>query len=157
MADKSPKTKEKADVKPKKIHDDIIELINKGYKNTDICNQLSIKPNVLYYVKRRYRDRLAPPQDTSNITDITNYAEDIDNILRKNILRLGNTIINKDIDKASLSQLTTSFGIMYDKLRLHEGKSTQNIGANLLVNLDESQLELIKETIKSLKESMLNK
>ena len=78
------------------------------------------------------------------------------NILKYNILRMGNTITQIPLQKTSLSQLTTSMAIMIDKLRLLEGKSTANISTQILHSLNPEQLNIIQESIKSLKKSMLN-
>ena len=44
---------------------------------------------------------------------------------------------------------------MFDKHRLHTGKSTANISQQIIKDLNPDQLEIIKNSIKSLKESIL--
>lgn len=140
---------------PSEIHAKIIELINKGTPNPDICKLVGVKPHVIYYVKRTYKDRLGALQVYNNKPNINNYEGDLANILKNNILLIGNTIGQKDLQKASLSQLSTAMGIAIDKLRLLEGKSTANIHTHITNNMSEEQLNIIRESIKSLKESML--
>ena len=47
--------------------------------------------------------------------------------------------INKELDntdKIQLSQLTTSFGILYDKMRLNENLSTSNSSININIKIE---------------------
>lgn len=51
------------------------------------------------------------------------------------------------IASASLSQLIMAFGILYDKVRLQRGESTQNVAALNVHKLDPKALEAIKAVI----------
>jgi len=134
----------------------ILKMLKVGVAGTDIAERVGCKPSRVYSIKRYYKDEIEVAQVSNNTLDISRYNDDIDTILKSNILRLGNTIANYNIEKASLSQLTTAFGIMYDKLRLHQGKSTSNNAVQILHNINPEQLEIIESAVKSLKKSMLS-
>lgn len=51
------------------------------------------------------------------------------------------------IERASLSQLIMAFGILFDKVRLNRGESTQNVASLNLHKIDPKALESIKEII----------
>lgn len=51
------------------------------------------------------------------------------------------------IEKASLSQLIMTFGILFDKVRLQRGESTQNVASLNLHKIDSKALESIKQII----------
>ena len=132
-----------------------IKLLGEGVPGTDVAKALGKTPAAIYSIKRHYKDEIDKALTIKNTIDITKYESDINVILKRNILRMGNTILNKDISKSSIDQLARTFGIMFDKLRLIEGKSTQNVATQVLHNLNPEQLEIIKDSIRSLKESML--
>jgi hypothetical protein len=69
---------------------------------------------------------------------------------------VSNHIKNFNLKRVSLAQATTTLGILIDKQRLIQGKSTQNIAQQIMHNLNPEQVEIIKESIKSLKISMLS-
>ncbi len=137
------------------LHKDIIGLVNAGVSNKDICVQLSCKPHTVYYVKRTHRSHLTAAQITNKTIDIHKYNDSIADTLKYNILNMAYTIQDKDLQKASLPQVVTSMAICIDKLRLIEGKSTQNIATQVLHNMNQDQLDIITASIRSLKESML--
>ena len=115
-----------------------------------------VTPASVYSVGKRYKTEIESAKLVNKQLDITNYNDDIEVLLKSNIVRLGNTIANTNLQKASLSQVTTSFGILFDKLRLLQGKSTSNVASNIALSLNPEQLEIVNSAIKSLKESMLN-
>jgi hypothetical protein len=51
------------------------------------------------------------------------------------------------IERASLSQLIMTFGILFDKVRLNRGESTQNVASLNLHKIDTKALESIKQII----------
>jgi hypothetical protein len=51
------------------------------------------------------------------------------------------------IERASLSQLIMTFGILFDKVRLNRGESTQNVASLNLHKVDPKALESIKQII----------
>ena len=138
-----------------KKHAEVLELINRGYTNGEICNQLGIKHHTIYYVKRKYKHAITPTEATDKYTDINKFDANIDYILKGNILKIGNELARRPLEKSSIQQLCTAFGILFDKHRLHTGKSTTNISSNIVKSLDSTQIKIIQDSIKSLKESML--
>ena len=136
-------------------HEAIIKLINRGYKNPEICNTLGVKDHTIFYVKRKYKTELKPADSIKNNTDIREFDDNINNILKSNILKIGNEISNRSLSKYSITQLTTAFGTLFDKHRLQVGRSTNNISTQIIEILDDNQLKIIQDSIKSLKESML--
>ena len=134
---------------------EIKELLKLGVPGTEIAKRLGCAPSKVYSIKAYHKAEIDSAKVLNKDVDISNYEDLIATNLKSNILRVSNTISNKDIQKASLSQLSTSMAIMIDKLRLIEGKSTANVSTRLLAAIEPEQLEIIKESIKSLKESML--
>jgi hypothetical protein len=51
------------------------------------------------------------------------------------------------VDKSSLSQLIMAFGILFDKVRLNRGESTQNVASLNLHKIDPKAIDSIKEII----------
>jgi hypothetical protein len=135
---------------------EILGLLKLGKSGTEIAKTLGCKATRVYSIKRYYSDEIEIAKIANNTRDITNYDGEISKLLKSNILNINNAIINKDLSRASLSQLSGAFGTLFDKLRLLEGKSTQNIQSNVINNLNPEQISIIKDSIKSLKESMLN-
>jgi len=64
-------------------------------------------------------------------------------------------ITEKKLKGASLAQIGTLFGIMYDKERLEKNLSTENIAHNQYKTLTAADREMIKEIVKSRTESKL--
>jgi hypothetical protein len=58
-----------------------------------------------------------------------------------------NSMTSDKVDKASLSQLIMAFGILFDKVRLQRGESTQNVAALNVHKLDPTAIASIKEII----------
>ena len=152
---KRPKSRRKA-AKINPRHEDCIELINKGLSNGVICKKLGIKPNVLYYVKRRYADRIGPPEAIDIVANSTKYDSNIVSIYKDIAIRVGNTITDADIKRMSVAQRVTCMAVCTDKSRLIEGKSTENQAVQIMHNLNPEDREVLKEAIKRLKKSMLS-
>jgi hypothetical protein len=62
------------------------------------------------------------------------------------------SISQQDIDKANVLQKASAYGILFDKRRLAEGKSTENINFQGLVNELHGEIERIKTSEKALEE-----
>jgi hypothetical protein len=73
----------------------------------------------------------------AGITDVgqlESYAEERKSILNAAEMKLLGAVLDEDaIKKAPLAARTMAFGVLYDKRRLEEGKSTENLG--ILVKL----------------------
>jgi DNA-binding CsgD family transcriptional regulator len=64
-----------------------------------------------------------------NQGDLQAYAEERRSILNSAELTLLRSVVDEEaIKKAPLASRVMAFGIMYDKRRLEEGKSTENLG-----------------------------
>ena len=61
------------------------------------------------------------------------------------------------MNKASLSQLIMAFGILFDKVRLSRGESTQNVAAVNIHKLDSADLEKIRNVIQKHTQAKLAK
>lgn len=61
--------------------------------------------------------------------------------------KLLNAMSVDKVEKASLSQLIMAFGILFDKVRLQRGESTQNVAALQVHKLDPGAIASIKEII----------
>jgi len=70
-------------------------------------------------------------------------------------LKLANTLVHKNFTGTSINQLTTALTNVNNIIRLEQGKSTENIAHNVLHNLNENQLNMIKDSIKQLKASIM--
>lgn len=143
-----------AKLKPKQQQ--ILELVKKGYTNSQICEMAGVKDHSIFYVKRRYADLIPRAQHNNNITNIVDNDESHINILKNIQYKIGNTILNKDLNSATLSQLSNTLKTVNEVERLMTGKSTANISTQIVHNLNPEQLDIIKESIKSLKKSMLS-
>jgi hypothetical protein len=68
----------------------------------------------------------------AGITDVgqlESYAEERKSILNAAEMKLLGAVLDEDaIKKAPLAARTMAFGVLYDKRRLEEGKSTENLG-----------------------------
>lgn len=134
---------------------EILERYKLGQSGTKIAKEMGLTVNSVYSVKKRYKEDLNNALTIKNKINIDNYEDDLTNNLKRNILLMSNRINNYDLNKVSINQLVYAMGIMFDKLRLIEGKSTSNVAHQVIDSLDSNQLEIIKDSIKSLKESML--
>ena len=134
----------------------IVELLKLDLPGTEIAKRVGVSRPAVYSVKKRFKDDINAAKVLKNNVNIEKFNEDLEDILKTNIVRLGNTIASKDLTKASVNQLATSLSILYDKLRLHQGKSTSNSAVEIVASFRPEQLEIIQEAIKSLKKSMLS-
>jgi 4-diphosphocytidyl-2C-methyl-D-erythritol kinase len=149
------------DVKPSKKQQDseirtkVMGLLAQNVKPGDIAKQLGIATKRVYNIKTNYYNKSNSPQSINNIHDISNYEESVINSLKAVTMEISNTLLNKSYKNESSVQLMKSLGIAIDKLRLIEGKSTENIAQKVIAQLDPQQLKIIEEMGKSLIESML--
>ena len=153
---KQESCKKRAKPNAKVKTEDILGRLKIGLKPVDIARELDVTPSRVYSVKKYYKDDINTALAINNNINITNYTEDINNNLKCNIIRLSNALSNKDLSKAPLGQIAAAIGTLIDKQRLIEGKSTQNIATQVLHNMNPEQMDIIKESIKSLKLSFTN-
>ncbi len=143
------------DIKNNK-HKKYVELANKGIKNTEICKELHIAGSTGYQIRAKYKEYIGMMKPINNTTDITKYEDTLHDNLKYLILRYTNELKHKDIKKASHSQIATTIGILFDKLRLHEGKSTSNVLHKHIEDMTDEEQKKLREIAKLYKESMLS-
>lgn len=134
---------------------EVLERYKLGQTGTVIAGETGLSVSTVYSIKKRYKEDLNTALTIKNKVNIDNYESELSNSLKRNILLCSNSINNYNYNKASLNQLIYAMGIMFDKLRLMEGKSTVNIANNVINSLNPEQLAIINDSIKSLKESIL--
>jgi len=135
----------------------IIKLVEKGLKPKEIATTLNLPVQRVYNVQARARAAGELIKHNDIIKDLDNYEPQLINNIKSISLEVSNTLLNKTFQKESSTQLAKTLGILIDKLRLIEGKSTQNISAQIVHNLNSEQLKILEEMGKSLIISMLNK
>jgi hypothetical protein len=135
--------------------DKITKLLNKNMKPAEIASTLDVPVKRVYNVRSSARRAGELVQTGDNTRDIEKYEPELINNIKYITLDISNTLRDKSFQKESSTQLAKTLGILIDKLRLIEGKSTHNISAQIVASLDEQQLNKLKEIGKSLIESML--
>ena len=120
----------------KKKHIDkqaIAEMLNEGYKGSYIAKQLDVTPEMVSNINTILESK------KEEITTFSNHKSMMLNLRQMEANRLGliiNESLSKDLldnelkpaDKINwLKALDIGFSIYFDKLRLHDGKSTSNI------------------------------
>ena len=137
-------------------NDEIVhKYLDKGLKPKEIVAKTGLSQTQVYRSNSRYKKKQGDIQVLDKTTDIVRYHDDILDIYKRLSLSVGNSITNKDIQKTSLAQKTTIMAILTDKIRLIEGKSTENIAIDVIASLDSKQLDILKDLSWSLIKSML--
>ena len=137
-------------------NDEIVhKYLAKGLKPKEIMAETGLSQTQVYRSNSRYKAKQGAIQVLDKTVDIVRYHDDILDIYKRLSLSVGNSITNKDIQKTSLAQKTTIMAILTDKIRLIEGKSTENIAIDVIASLDSKQLDILKDLSKSLIKSML--
>ena len=77
----------------------------------------------------------------------TEFKHNMETELLGRMQKILNSMSDDKVERASLSQLIMAFGIMFDKMRLMRGESTQNVAALNVHALDPTALESIREII----------
>lgn len=141
--------------KPKPDRENIVKLLGKGHKPSEVASILSVPVKRVHNVKASAR-RAGKLVKHSDITkDIVNYEPQLIDNIKYITLEISNTLLSKSFQKESSTQLAKTLGILIDKLRLIEGKSTQNISAQIVGSLEPEQLKILEDMGKSLIKSML--
>jgi len=137
-------------------HRDIIKYVNMGLDDTSVIDKTKYSRSTVQRIKRKYSEfiEIGKPLDNIEVT-ATNYSADLIKKAKHVGMRLATTLQHKSLAGASLGQLTSSLVNINTLVRLEQGKSTENIAHQVLHNLNEDQMNLIKESIMKLKKSML--
>jgi len=77
----------------------------------------------------------------------TEFKHNMETELLGRMQKILNSMSDDKVERASLSQLIMAFGIMFDKMRLMRGESTQNVAALNVHQLDPTALESIRAII----------
>ena len=133
----------------------IVKLLNKSVKPSDIANILDVPVRRVYNVRSRAKitGELTQVSDISN--SLVNYEPELIDNIKHTTLSISTILTKKNFNKESSTQLAKTMGILIDKLRLIEGKSTQNISAQIVGSLEPEQLKILEEMGRSLIKSML--
>ena len=138
-------------------HRAIITDINNGKDIQTILSTHGMSRSNYQWIKRKYNQALIVGKPLE-LTEIKTgqYESDIVEKGKYVAIKLINTLMHKNYSGTSVNQLMTSLVNVNNMIRLQEGKSTENIAHNVVHNLNEQQLTLIKEATMNLKKSMLN-
>lgn len=100
-----------------------------------ICQKYSISERALYDIVNKATEQQKEDIVNRSITEYKkNFSKKTTIIIDKLLDR-----INKELetaDKIQLSQLTTSLGILYDKMRLNDNLSTSNNSININIKIE---------------------
>ena len=137
-------------------HRAIIKNINEGIDRNTIQKRYGISKPTFYRVRKQYEDALCDIKDTDIVPeDVKDYGTNLVAKGKAISLKIANALLRKNFAGASLSQLTTSMVNVNQMVRLEEGKSTENIAHNVLHNLGDAELTLIRESIAHFKKEMV--
>ena len=92
-----------------------------------ICNKYQITRQTIY-------DLIKKKEENSIIDYQSNFTKKANEIIALMLDRLENEL--KTSDKINISQLSTSLGILYDKARLNDNKSTSNSSININIKIE---------------------
>jgi len=100
-----------------------------------ICQKYSISKRAMYDVINKYDDKDKALILSDSIKDYSsNFTKKANEIIALMLDRIEKEV--KSDDKIQLSQLVTSLGILYDKLRLNENQSTSNSSININIKIE---------------------
>lgn len=117
-----------------KQREDIIlsyKLDNSKSNIQSICNKYNITKQYIFKLAKNNTNKEMEKSINESKSEFTKRA----NTIIKQILdRIEQEVLNGD--KITLSQLSTTLGILYDKSRLEEGQSTSNQAINININIE---------------------
>lgn len=92
-----------------------------------ICSKYQITKRTIY-------DLIKKNNENSIIDYQSNFTKKANEIIALMLDRLENEL--KTSDKINISQLSTSLGILYDKMRLNDNQSTSNSSININIKIE---------------------
>ena len=138
-------------------HRNIVNLVIDNVNTEMIVQRLNVSKQIIQRTKAKYRDLIAECQTTDLIeVDVDGYSTQIIDKGKHAVLKMANTLLSKSMNQTTIGQLTQSIVALNTLVRLEQGKSTENIAHNIVHNLNENQLNVLRESIKNLKKSMLS-
>ena len=93
-----------------------------------ICTNYQITKRTLYDIVNKSKN------DNSIIDYQSNFTKKANEIIALMLDRLENEL--KTSEKINISQLSTSLGILYDKMRLNDNQSTSNSSININIKIE---------------------
>jgi hypothetical protein len=136
-------------------HKEYIDRLNTGEKHADICKALCIASSTGYQIKRKYAGYINVVLPTDKTIDISRYDTEMIDYLKRINMRIGSILSTKDIQNSSITQLATTIGIVTEKIRLLEGKSTDNIAHKHIHEMSDKERSFLKDLAERYKKSML--
>ena len=112
-------------------------ISNKRDNIQNICNKYDISRPYLYKLINKYKkdnslNRIVEKEINKSRQKL---SKQVDALLSKTLTRLNKEIEKEDKD-INISQLSTMFGILYDKNALEQGKATSNNAFNINIRID---------------------
>lgn len=107
------------------------KLDNSKENLNKICNDYNITRQYIY---KLLKQDIAKEVDNSIINSSSQFTKRCNEIIRIAMDRIENEIVNGD--KVTLSQLSTTLGILYDKSRLENNLSTSNSSININIKVE---------------------
>ena len=101
-----------------------------------ICNKYNIDRRTIYYLLDKTSEEEKQELINESIKEFrNNFTKKTTLIIEKMLDRITMQLDNTD-EKIQLSQIVTSLGILYDKMRLNENQSTSNTSVSINIKID---------------------
>jgi hypothetical protein len=135
-----------------KINDlELIFLYGIGLTQDQMAHKLEVSRSAVAQRLRKLRDENPELLKEDTVTEFRAGESDELATLRKIILRSMKTRVMKDLKSISLSQLSTLYGILFDKDRLLRGEATEHVAhAHLHKQLDQEDIKAIEEAVQKM-------
>jgi hypothetical protein len=129
-------------IKPGKINDKdrFKRLFAAGLTHEEIADFFGVSRVAVTYMAKRLK--LENPKYTPE-----EFKARMEHEMLERMQKVLGSMSHDKIERASLSQLIMTFGILFDKVRLNRGESTQNVASLNLHKIDPKALESIKQII----------
>ena len=138
-------------------HRNIVNLVIDNINSDVIATKLGVSKQIIQRTKAKYRELIAECQTTDLIDiDTDGYSSQVIDKGKHVVLKMANTLLSKSMNGTTVGQLTQSMVALNTLIRLEQGKSTENIAHDVVHNLNPEQLNLLRDSIKNLKKSMLS-
>jgi hypothetical protein len=129
-------------LKPGRINDKALfkRLFSAGLTHEEIANFFGVTRVAVTYMARRMQ--LENPKYTPE-----EFKARMEHEMLERMQRVLSFMTCDKMERASLSQLIMTFGILFDKVRLNRGESTQNVASLNLHKIDPKALDSIRQII----------
>lgn len=105
------------------------KLDNSKVNIAKLCSEYGITKQTIFNIAKKDIE-----SNNSIIKDTSNFTKRANEIIEKAFDRLEDRL--KEDDKATISQLATLIGILYDKSRLEQNLSTNNSSININIKVE---------------------